>query len=320
MDEFDTLVKTRIRKSMLEAHEPDFFLFHLKDMADSSRHEAKEALLSGSVAAVDGTDAMTQLSFMCTSAYACAVAYLTTRQRGNPVVVVTQTNTRYTTADRIHEAGRNDLIALSKELEDSRLDQSWPTTFREYQERLMAMTCGVDIVLIDGPIWTQNLITQPGGRDLYGQMQLSPTIFIGVIKNLSGSWPLCKWCGYALEPGEGFVVGRLKTQLLERFMQNGTVRPWLNDLNEDYVRVVYRPHEKVFGYECKLAQLPLATAILLENASPTLNHEIPLLLEMIDVQVRAGFNGNIARKVVIEEIQRRNYRMGVDLRDERDYR
>jgi len=316
MLDFEKEIKNCIRGAMEAANRDDQFLFQL-DKYDSYRGDARRKLDDGQVAAVDGTNALELTPMMSTSAYAVAVGYLTSRNRGNPHITVTTTNTKYINRAEI---SRQDIGELCDELDEIRVDESWPTTFREYQERRVAMSCGADIVLIDGPVWTQNLVSQNRGREIYREMDASRSSFIGVIKNIAGSWTMSKWCGYSLKPGEGFVVGRIKSQFQTRFKKHGDVLDWVNQMPDDYVRVVYRPKQKAFAFECRLTQLSLAVALLLEDASPTKNHEIPQLLELIDAQIRASFHGGNARQLVISKIQRDNYQMGIDVTNERDYR
>jgi hypothetical protein len=319
MRDYDHETKDRIREIMVAAHETDQYLFDLQELSTPKRSVAKELLLAGEVAAVDGTDAMQRITFMSTSAYACAVGYVTSQRRSDPHITITSTNTTYMT----HQSGKafsTELGRLCDELDSARVDQSWTTTFREYHERETALICGTKFVLLDGPVWTQNLVSQPSGRTLYTQMDQSKSSFIGVIKDISGSWTLSKWCGYSLEPGEGFVVGKVKTQFASRFKQHVDVKYWVDNMSDDYVRVVFRPNQKAFAMECRLSDLPIAMAIILEDASRTINHEIPLLLETIDAQIRAGFHGSMAADLVIARLQHEDYRMGVDVTNEREYR
>jgi hypothetical protein len=59
---------------------------------------------------------------------------------------------------------------------------------------------------------------------------------------------------------------------------------------------------------------------LRQDASPTINHEIPLLLETVDWHLRGSNNSQAIKHSFIGEIQRNNYRMGVDITNEGNYR
>ena len=316
----DQSTAEQIRRIMETANDPDRFLFSLGELGNQERTTARTLLLSGKVAAVDGTDAMRPVTFMNTSAYACAVGYLTSQERGTPHISITTTNTEYLQQNTQSRYQQDELARLCDALDQCRIDRSWPTTFREYAERRVALECGAPVVFIDGPIWTQNLVTQPSGRALYADIEDSSQIFIGIIKDISGSWTLSKWCGYSLFPGEGFVCGSVRAQFLQRFRETSTVRNWIEQASSTYVRVVFRPAQKAFALECRLGDLPLAIALICEDASPTLHHELPLLLELIDAQVRGVFNGALAAEIVIARMQQVDFRMGVDLTNEREYR
>lgn len=318
----DTDIETeqRIRSIMEQAHDPDRFLFQMQSLVQAHLLEAREALRAGCVAAIDGTDALRPVTFMNTTAYAVAIGCVTSQARSNPHIQITTTNAEHIRTRRVKHASIDELGRLCDVLDHGRFERSWPSTFREYHEREVALQSGVPIVLIDGPVWTQDLISQPSGRALYDRMQGSSQKFFGVIKDLRNSWTLSKWCGYSLRTGEGYVIGPVRTQLQTHFSHRGEVTKWIDGLPEEYVRVVFRPQQKAFGLECRLGDLPLAMAILQEDASPTINHELPLLLEIIDAQVRAGFDGALASDAVISRLQQMDYRRAVDVTGERDYR
>jgi hypothetical protein len=318
---FDGSTKSRVRQLMVDANSPTRFLFRLEERASRKAAEARELLASGQVAAVDGTNALNVISLMNTSAYACAVGHVTSRKRGDPHVKIVKSSTEYEKPEVIQDLGADALASLCDQLDEIRADESWPTTFREYQERREAIDCGAPFVFVDGPIFTQNLVTQPSGQSIYEEMAASGRCFIGVIKDLSGSWTLSKWCGYTLETGEGFVVCPVADQLKGRYKDAKKIQGFIEqpDINA-FVRVVFRPSQKAFGFECRLADLDMAVALLMADASQTLGHELPLLLETIDAHLRAGFDGGFAADVVCGEIQRRDYRMGMDVIGERNFR
>lgn len=318
---FDSTVQARVREIMLAANDRARFMFDIAERASRMAGEAASILRDGRVAAVDGTNALSHVSLMNTGVYACAVGYVTSRTRPGPNVKITTTSTEFLRKNAF-EGSADELAMLCEDLDAARIEQSWTTTFREYQERRVAIDCDASHVFIDGPIFTQNLVTQQSGRALYGEMVASGKTYVGIIKDLSGSWTLSKWCGYSLEPGEGFIVCSLKTQFLDRFKgKEDAIRSWLeNDLPDSYVRGVFKPNQKAFGFECRLSDLDLAMALIAADASPTINHELPLLLETVDAHLRGGFDGGAAASVIVGNIQRRDYRMGVDVMNERDFR
>lgn len=321
----DTAIKKRVREMMECSDSPLRRLFRIEDEVRDVVDRVGAAIRDGRVAAVDGTNAMNHVQMMSRGAFACAVGYVTALNRGSPHVVVTTTTSQYCTADAISGQGGDDVLAmLCDELDQTRIEQSWTTTFREYWERDMAIKCPTKCVLIDGPIFTQNLMSQASGRAIYEKMMASGKTFIGVIKDLSGSWTISKWCGYSLEPGEAFIVGPIKSQFTKRFETSGqSVLKWVesNMTEEDpYVRVVFRPRMKAFGLECRLSHVRHALAITVADASETLHHELPLLLETIDAQMRGGFNGGHVATAITNDVHSRDATMGIDVITEREFR
>ncbi|MDB9446036.1 hypothetical protein [Anabaena sp. CS-542/02] len=316
----DESVQRWIRRFMEDAHSPTQFLFHFQAYGNDFDEEVATDLVSGEIAAIDSTDVLPVTDLMNTSFYAVGVGCITSQNRHNPEVVLTTTNTRYARPDEI-AANDSDLFSLCDELDNIRQTKgSWATTFREYQERTIAIDCEQETVLLDGPIFTQNLITQHSGRELYYRMMQTGKRFIGVIKDLGSSWAISKWTAMSLERGEGFVLCPIQDQYQRRFRDNTSINTWVSRLPGKYVRVVYRPAEKAFAFECALADLSYAVSLLRQDASPTINHEIPLLLETVDWHLRGSNNSQSIKHSFISEIQRNNYRMGVDITNEGNYR
>lgn len=321
----DVAVKDSIRSIMEKSLRP-YVLFNMARMAENSRSKARSMLDDGLVAAVDGTNALDPTDMMTTGFCGCAVGFITSKERSTPVVKVTTTTADYTNPKFIEGISKSELIDLCESLDRVRESQSWPTTFREYVERQVAIQCMAPVVLIDGPIFTQNLSTQPDGRAILNDIKEEADkgrIFIGVIKDINSSWTMTKWCGYCLEEGEGYIIQSVRKQLIDRYKlsKGKAVYEWASDeIPDDYVRVVFRPRGKAFGFECKLQDIPLAIAIMIEDASPTLHHELPMLIETVDAQIRAGFDSGAAKRIVRGKIQQKNLRMGVDITSERDYR
>lgn len=316
----DEALQRRIRQLMEAANSQTQFLFDFQTYGNDCDEEVRVDLSEGAIAAIDSTDVLPVTDLMNTSFYAVGVGCITSRNRHRPEVVLTTTNTRYTRPEQI-AANDDDFFSLCDELDNIRQTKgSWATTFREYQEREIAISCEQETVLLDGPVFTQNLITQHSGRELYSRMMQTGKRFIGVIKDLGSSWAISKWTAMSLEPGEGFVLCPIQQQYQQRFGDNRSINNWIGSLPGQYVRVVYRPAEKAFAFECALADLPYAVSLLRQDASPTINHEIPLLLETVDSHLRGSNNSQAIKHSFISEIQRNNYRMGVDITNERDYR
>ena len=93
------------------------------------------------------------------------------------------------------------------------------------------------IVLIDGPILTQNLLSQDAAHGLLESISSSRRAF-GFIKELSAN-PLLVAIGSALQPGEAFVLNHWTNLLQERFRRGQqAIAEWIGAKATDIVRVI----------------------------------------------------------------------------------
>jgi hypothetical protein len=281
---------------------------------------ARRLLVDGSVAAIDGTFAINPINLGTAGLCACITGFITSKIRGTPEYNITQA----TAAASASGVSITNIDEILNQLDRVRQEQqSWPTTFREYKERELAMGCDAPVVLIDGPVLTQNLLTQIEGRTLYERMFVSDKTYIGVIKEINGSSPLTRNCGYALNKGEAFIVEPLRQRLIERFSSNNRqddLARWVasTDGLRPYLRVVYCLNEKAFGLECREEDVALALALISSDASATLHHEIPLLLETIDVHMRSlAQSRDVMSHKLVSGLHKRH---AIKLRNEGDFR
>jgi hypothetical protein len=274
----------------------------------------------GALAAVDGTDRLSPISFPATQLYVAGVSWATTLTRSDPTMYYTST-----TAD-LRKASSNDeddLWKLAEEIDRATKHASWNDTIREFCERETALNLPdtVETVLIDGPIFTQNLMTQVEGRELMRRLVMDKRRrYIGVIKELKGSWALSRWAADALKPGEVYVLASIQDAFTERFESTNEIGEWLRQNTSTYVRSVYCPGHKSYAFECALEDLPYAVNLLRMDASPQINHETPRLLGLVDAACRRSNNSNQIRNLLISQVQQRNHSMAANLSDERNSR
>jgi hypothetical protein len=321
MIDSDAVLRRRVRSAM-ETGANGGRLFLLEEEAAPYRDRARRLLDDGRVGAVDGTNALAKVDFMNTTQYACAVNWVTSRARGAPHITITETSSSYTDPAAIADADAASIVDICEQFDRAHKAESWPTTFREYEERLVAMSaCPAEVVLIDGPLITQNMVTQSSGRALLDEMFARlDRQYIGVIKELSNSWATCVWSAASLRTGEGYVVCPVGKPIEERYE---FITQWVrSERVSDFVRVVYRPAQKAFAFECRRQLVGLACAILLEDASPTINHELPMLLETVDAQLRAGFDADAAKDAILGRLMAQDggFRSAIDAISERDFR
>ena len=289
-------------RRMMEA-EPNG-ISRISAAASLSTHHAKRLYHDNKIAAVDGTDAVSSLRFASDTIYAAGVILVTPQTQHRPTAHVTRTRaTHLTPAENIGVTWMQAIKEWHDYLREARQQEhSWINTFREYEEREVACNWLQEdehnFVLLDGPILTQNMLTQERARNLLQNLVASKRS-IGFIKNLSAN-PLLNAIGFSLRPGEVFVLQQWSTILSERFAQGQqNIGQWITDHAGQVVRAIYKANRKAFGIECHAQQIPLALAILENDNLGALNHDIPMLLQIADNHVRTMFNGARSRDEVI---------------------
>ena len=274
------------------------------NLSAAATAEARDLYHSDLIAAVDGTDAVAPLRFVADTLYAVGMVLVTPRTHHQPKAFVTRTRASHSSSltsqvTDLGEAAQH----WSEHLRGAREhEQSWTSTFREYGEREVALEwieSNQDrFVLIDGPVLTQNMLTQERARVLL-QRLVETRRAMGFIKELPAN-PLLTAIGYALRPGEAFVLSDWRNLLSDRFRtRQSHISAWVEQHGETVVRAVYKVRNRAFAVECHAERLPLALAILEHDNGGSLDHDIPMLLQIADNHVRSRFNGNRAREEVI---------------------
>ena len=288
--------------------------------------QAKSLYHSNLIAAVDGTDAISTMRFVTDTIYAVGVVLVTPQTHLNPRAYVTRTQATHLapTTQPATVTWERAIEQWAEYLRSARdQEHSWINTFREYHEREMALEWLAEaedhIVLIDGPIATQNMLTQDSARGLLKQV-LDTKRAIGFIKTLSAN-PLLNAIGYALEPGEAFVLLSWSNILSDRFsVRQGHISKWVDDNASQLVRVIYRVGQRAFGMETIAGNIPLGLAILEHDNQGPKDHDIPMLLQIADQGVRTKFNGSRARDEVLARYSVDNPSRLLSLTNERSLR
>ena len=316
-------VIAQMRRLMQDCLEPFQRFVDFRTAGAEFNEDIRRQLERGAIAAVDGTDRLPSMAFTTTSLYAAGVAWVTSQSRGVPKIHLTST-----TADLclpLEQAQGLDMWALAQSMDQATQEGSWSTTFREYMERSCAkeLPDAIETCLIDGPLFTQNLMTQKAGQKLMAELIKQPRRYIGVIKGLDSSWSLCRWAAQALEPGEVYILCTIQQAFTVRQQKGGSsdvMADWFGKHAPTYVRGVYRPGQKAFAFECAADDVEYAIALLREEASPQKGHEIPRLLQMVDAACRSSRNSSQAKERLLNQVRRHDRRMAEDLTDERDSR
>ena len=297
----------------------------ISDLSASRFKEASALYHDDRIAAIDGTAAIAPLRFVSDTIYAAGIVCVTPRSQHTPRARVTRTRaSSYASSQDFSKSWEDNITQWGEYLRGAREhEMSWVNTFREYEERELASEWihhdDGRIALIDGPILTQNLLSQVSARDLLERIIVSNKA-IGFIKDLSAN-PLLVAIGLALEPGELFILKHWSSILSQRFhARQQAISSWIEYNAHDVVRAIYKVNRKAYGIECLANQVPLALAILEHDPSGSLEHDIPMLLKIADTYVRSQFNGLSARDEVLARHSLRSPNRFLELTNERSLR
>ena len=280
--------------------------------------------LAGKIGAVDGTDAIAQTELTSRMVYAVAVISATSQTLHQPTISETAS---HHTIPPINGIGNN-LLSFIEKADQYGQDSSWTRTFREHCEREEALRIldheDCNLALVDGPLYTQNLLTQPVARaGILKAMLDRPQALIGFIKEIRSA-KLIHFAGMALRRGEYWVITEWRQLLAHRFKkekenQSG-IQKWLlkhTAPKHQWVRCVYRKNDKAFAFECHPDLVNTGIAIINSpiSCSDAINHELPFLLESIDRIVIAQTSARAKSKNLISDSP--NY---PNLASEREFR
>ena len=274
------------------------------ELGQSANQWARSIYRENLIAAIDGTDAISPLRFVSDTLYGVGVVRVTPQSAHLPRARVTRTRaSSYVSSQDLSKTWEETVRDWGQYLRGARDQElSWVSTFREYEEREVAQEWLEEnndrIVLIDGPLLTQNLLSQIAARDLLERMIISERA-IGFIKDLTPN-PLLVAIGCALQSGEAFVLSHWSNLLRERFLKGQeAIASWVQEKANSMTRVVYKLNRKPYGIECLHSLIPLAFAILQQDPGGSKEHDIPMLLQIADAHVRAQFDGLAAKNEVL---------------------
>lgn len=250
----------------------------------------REALYSGNVVAIDGTPLVPYQRFLTAQVYACAVGTLTYREH-----LALKAQVIKTQAQQGIFTDEQETYRFITETEDLSASQSWPSAFMEYMERRAARDHSAHYALVDGPLITQNLLTQEEGRKLYQTMlTANRKCYVGVTKDLRFAEAEERFEAAALHTGELFIrhteYDKLRARLDKDY--SGAVKRFGEDYLVDILRGIFKPGRKAFGFQCHRYDLPAVVCLLCLDANTQPGHEIPFLLEQVDAKLRGRYRPN----------------------------
>jgi hypothetical protein len=246
---------------------------------------------AGRIAAVDGSDAIALTEVMSKTVYAAGVISTTAHTLHNPCIKMTKSHQRIPNFDADQDLDEF-LMALDKFVDH---DHSWIRTFREHCERSEAIRLienekNIKLVEIDGPLFTQNLLSQATAIAPHGILSSIlryPDRLIGFIKNLHSS-KIMHLVGMALQSDEYWILREWRTLLCGQ-LGRGADSDWVNKSSWFPVRVVYRKNRKAYAFECHADLIKTGIALVHSpiSCADITNHEIPFLLHQADRIIQA---------------------------------
>lgn len=168
------------------------------------------------------------------------------------------------------------------------------------------------IVLFDGPIVYEWLVTTREGVSLYNQLFGSGKRSIGVMKDLRANVVFAHYAR-ALRTGEVFILESLADHLQtsnasNKNMGEGGLRRYIlpefkDRLAPRILRGLFKPQKKAFGFEVHEDHLEDMLRVMAADCQMNhVGHEIPYLLNRVDEEVRKNFNPKILQERITAQM------------------
>jgi hypothetical protein len=175
------------------------------------------------------------------------------------------------------------------------------TAYLRYFEVKHGLEIEEPYIFFDGTLVYEWLVATQEGVDLYASLFSSGKQCIGVMKNIKAN-VVFSYFARALKTGELFIIENLRDHLLKSNAPNrnqgersrGTLSSFLNGYAPRILRGIFKPRNKVFGFEVHEDHLENMLRILIADCQMNhAGHEIPFLLNRVDEEVRRNFNSRI---------------------------
>lgn len=300
---------------------------YLMDFSFGDIHSTDE-LIAGQVAAVDGTPVLPMQKYSAGQALCVGIASRSyTRQMDDAL----HGYTSKVILDGLSVDRVGDIRTYIQMVQEGIYSIS-QTAYMRYFEAVHALSVKEPYIFCDGTLLYEWLINQDIGRELYKQF-LSKKKAIGVMKSLKEN-PHLSWLGRALKPGELFVWETLyehisRTQEVPRLDRSERLREtpqWENDkefveLAKKVYRGVFKPSQKAFGFECYIDHFdPMLKIMAADCQMNHIGHEIPFLLNQVDLEIRRFFKSDVVRLRIQHRMSQDGESLFLEESDERDFR
>jgi hypothetical protein len=293
-------------------------LINMAEWTIAHGSKVQEAYRAGNVVAIDATPLVPMQRFLTAQVYACAIGTLTYKEQLQLKAQVVKTK-----APQQLLQDRESTIQYIEDTDRQTSTQSWPSAFMEYRERQAAYEHPARYALIDGPIITQNLITQEEGRTLYKRMLgLNRKCYVGITKDLRFADSEERFVAAAVRTGELCIRNTELNVMLPRIERDygGTIKRFAEDYLGNVFRGIYKPGRKAFGFQCHRHDLPAVVALLSLDCHTQPGHEIPFLLEMVDSMIRGRYRPAETAHAIEAALARNDIDEFYDEAEERSFR
>lgn len=281
---------------------------------------AAPELERGEVAAVDGTFALPLQLYSAGQALCVGVGSLSYRRSMQDSL--TYWSSRAYLAE---STDTNDFLARVEE----GIFKISQTAYMRYCEVQHGLEINEPIVLFDGTLVYEWLLTTPEGIERYHSLFQSGKKCIGIMKSLKANSTFSAFAR-ALETGEVFIAETLTDHLDKSMVTNknhGEVRTtyvpveFYRNYADHILRGIFKPSKKVFAFEVHENHLEDMLRIVAADCQMNnIGHEIPYLLNRIDENVQHTFTQRLLRDRIAAQMATQSEELFFEETDEREFR
>jgi len=246
-------------------------------------------VLSGQVAAVDGTFALPRQDYSTGSALCVAIGSASMTR-------ILQDSLHYWSSSKALRNAQDidDFLDLIEE----HIYKPNNTAFMRYFEAEHAIKIDENFIFFDGLLCDEWLANTKEGSEIYRQLLEHPTKkYIGVIKNCKKNLIFSQYAR-ACPSGSILLIETLHDHISRRETETRfslqsskqQVRYFWQELSPRIIRGVFKPYKRAFGFEVLEDHLDDMLRLLAADAHMSQEgHEIPYLLNLVDGEIRRMF-------------------------------
>lgn len=278
-------------------------------------------LENGDVAAVDGTFALPMQLYSAGQALSVAIGSISHRRPFQ---------------NALHYWSSKAFLADATDTEDyiARQERGLfgisQMAFLRYFEITHGLEIHEPIVMFDGPIVYEWLVTTEEGVDLYQRLFNHGKHSIGVMKDLKANVVFAHYAR-ALRAGEAYILETLHDHLQNSNASNRNIGEggtqsyilpeFAKNIAPRILRGLFKPSNKTFGFEVHEMHLEVALRVLAADCQMNyVGHEIPYLLNRVDEQVRRNFNSRILPDRIAAQLAEHSEELFINEMPERHFR